>query len=393
MRLLGAAAVEHRRPRPSGGRGRCRSLSASTTTRPFAFCISAFGDARLEADRIYDSPLEVYAALREEDGGIAQWILPAVYGGHLSSVWWVRPPGSQQISDGTYRCHVGRSLGPRGKTTDGHEEDEDEAQVEGIKISCSEPYFVEDGIYSPEKSLRCSQPLDLRVSLLPGEDQPLPAWRGTGEPNSSHEDHPWLLDVCLDYFACENPFLSQVRPKVAAPLAQIHFAAAFRQGPVLDQSDFDVQRAAFDAAYEEVLRCAEACPRGHQELERAMDRLLGFLPVAQQALHRPALRDALIDARGSELRALQEAGDMISLPSFRPSTTELREQLKAVESFVARLGGRPCAVTVARSVTDGFCPMRCHCMLEAGVLEMLQRLFGEMDVMYGDELDAKEQQP
>ncbi|CAE7781295.1 unnamed protein product, partial [Symbiodinium necroappetens] len=50
-----------------------------------------------------------------------------------------------------------------GKTTDGREEDEDEAQVEGIKISCSEPYFVEDGIYSPEKSLRCSQPLDLRV--------------------------------------------------------------------------------------------------------------------------------------------------------------------------------------------------------------------------------------
>ena len=87
--------------------------------------------------------------------------------------------------------------------------------------------------------------------------------------------------------------------------------------------------------------------------------------------------------------------------------------------------------------------MRCHCMLEAGVLEatppthlrallyctslpgmelleygkrritlnvhflpslfkspvkhlswqMLQRLFGEMDVMYGDELDAKQQQP
>ena len=30
----------------------------------------------------------------------------------------------------------------------------------------------------------------------------------------------------------------------------------------------------------------------------------------------------------------------LPLRSFRPSTTELREQLKAVESFVARLGGR-----------------------------------------------------
>eukprot|EP00439_Symbiodinium_sp_Y106_P069160 s253_g11.t2 len=294
MHPLGAAGQRLRRSRPSGGRGRCQSLSASTTTRPFAFCISAFGDARFpsavwlwftwtriqtsrhqrswrrtastttpwrsreqqEQERQHHRQKEVYAALGEEDGGIAQWILPAVYGGHLRNVWWVRPPGSQQISDGTYRCHVGRGLGLRGKT-DGLEAAEAEAQVEGIKISCPEPYFVEDGIYIPEKSLRCSQPLDLRVSLLPGEDQPLPAWRGAGEPNSSPEHHPWLLDVCLDYFACENPFLSQVRPKVAAPLAEIHFAAAFRQGPVLEQSSFDTQRAAFDAAYDEVLRCAE----------------------------------------------------------------------------------------------------------------------------------------
>ncbi|CAE7480525.1 unnamed protein product [Symbiodinium natans] len=151
----------------------------------------------------------------------------------------------------------------------------------------------------------------------------------------------------------------------------------------------------------EVLRLAEAEEEGTEastgrdeaELDRGVERLLSFLPAADQVLHRPALRDALMNAQKSELRALQEAGDMISLPHFRPSPAKLREHLAAVEAFVARLGDRPCAVTVARSVVDGFCPMRCHCALEEGVLEILRRLFGDLDIMYGDELDQREQWP
>ena len=45
---------------------------------------------------------------------------------------------------------------------------------------------------------------------------------------------------------------------------------------------------------------------------------------AWKALHRPALRDALIDARGSELRALQEAA----------SKTENREKTRKLKRIV-----------------------------------------------------------
>ncbi|CAE7480544.1 unnamed protein product [Symbiodinium natans] len=138
---------------------------------------------KLEADRIYEDPHEVYASLRKENGGIAQWILPAAYGGHLRSVWWVRPPAARQISDGFYGCHVGcgppgpKSGGPKNGAPDG---DAEATAVEGIKISCTEPYFVEDGIYSPQEALRNTKPLDLTVSLLPEDGQPLPAWRSAG---------------------------------------------------------------------------------------------------------------------------------------------------------------------------------------------------------------------
>merc|ERR1719341_306201 len=45
----------------------------------------------MPADLLFESPHEVYYAMRKDPGGISQWILPAVYGGHFNCIWWVRP--------------------------------------------------------------------------------------------------------------------------------------------------------------------------------------------------------------------------------------------------------------------------------------------------------------
>ena len=42
---------------------------------------------------------------------IAEWILPAVYMGHIGSVVWLKPPWSSQMSDGEYCLVVGREEG------------------------------------------------------------------------------------------------------------------------------------------------------------------------------------------------------------------------------------------------------------------------------------------
>lgn len=60
------------------------------------------------------APMEMQAesvhnkALLFEVISIADWILPAVYAGHISKVIWVKPPWSNQISDKTLLFHVGR---------------------------------------------------------------------------------------------------------------------------------------------------------------------------------------------------------------------------------------------------------------------------------------------
>ena len=39
---------------------------------------------------------------------IADWILPAVYAGHINRVIWVKPPWADQITDGIFHFKVGK---------------------------------------------------------------------------------------------------------------------------------------------------------------------------------------------------------------------------------------------------------------------------------------------
>ncbi|XP_028417913.1 UPF0489 protein C5orf22 homolog [Dendronephthya gigantea] len=81
---------------------------------------------------------------------IADWILPAVYAGHISKVIWVKPPWSNQISDKTLMFHVGRH------------------KSEGaIRVSCFEKYFCEDGLCALEKDLENCQELAVVVITMP----------------------------------------------------------------------------------------------------------------------------------------------------------------------------------------------------------------------------------
>lgn len=446
--------------------------------------------AVMPADTVFQDPREVYTALRSDAGGIAQWILPAVYGGHLRCVWWLRPEWAEQIADGVYDVVVGRA--PRlfeetrqcageCKGTAGHSaqpqvgavlrrgrdaastsllatavlsppvaahaslaaavanaapaaQHPDQLKNEGggqrsisvqgaaampdtIHISCKEPYFVEDGTYRAASQQEAQKPLKLVVSVLPGATATLPVQGGESVPRMGD---PWILDVCLDYFACGNPFLSQVRPHIASAFANVQNRAGFRQGPVEDVSEFYSQRESFDAAYNGLLRhhLAELalgarddkgsnCDSGEEDADDEADSvghsllntLAAFLPTDSQESLIQGLEAALAAAREGELREVLEAGDMITLPLHRPTAdgkAEVYARLSNFEAFLTRLvgedglGAPPSAVTLARSVADGFCPMRWLCELEQGVVAAVQRQLGPVDIVYSDELDLLE---
>ncbi|CAK9024858.1 5'-cyclic phosphodiesterase pde-4 [Durusdinium trenchii] len=122
----------------------------------------------------------------------------------------------------------------------------------------------------------------------------------------------------------------------------------------------------------------------------ALERLGALLPSARREELVSLVRHALARAAPRELELLRAAEEMAALPFSSPTEEELLERLQRFEQFLRSLPGRPRLVTVARSVVDGFCPMRFLCRLETQLLEVLRRLYGSLEVVYSDELDAKE---
>ena len=56
--------------------------------------------SNLSAGVSLSDPEEVLHLLRNESGGIAEWIIPCVFAGHVNEVVWVRPPWGNQLEDG-----------------------------------------------------------------------------------------------------------------------------------------------------------------------------------------------------------------------------------------------------------------------------------------------------
>ena len=57
---------------------------------------------RIQADEVTDKD-QLFSCT-----DIADWIIPAVYMGHLSSVVWLKPPWAMQIAEGKHSLIVGR---------------------------------------------------------------------------------------------------------------------------------------------------------------------------------------------------------------------------------------------------------------------------------------------
>ena len=166
----------------------------------------------------------------------------------------------------------------------------------------------------------------------------------------------------------------------------------------MDEADFLRKCDAFDKAYRAVLSAFDSEQEDDARLSLVGD-LGPFLPADERQSLLSELQAALEEASELELKELLDAGDMVTLPLHAApgGDEELLQRIAECGAFVAQLcrenGKGPAAVTVARSVVDGFCPMRWQGLLERALLEELGRQFGALDVLYSDELDSLDRPP
>ena len=145
-------------------------------------------------------PRRLYAALEESSGGIAEWILPLVFAGHISRVVWIRPAwlhelGRIEIEDGEHCFDVGEVVGS--------------GVLRVTPAAGLGPYFVDEQLCAPASEMveATRRPLRLLVHALP-HAAPLcslgaPA---AAAPAPAAKAPDIILDICLDYFCCANPF-------------------------------------------------------------------------------------------------------------------------------------------------------------------------------------------
>jgi hypothetical protein len=150
-----------------------------------------------EKEEEQDNEKTLYELLDSTSSGIAEWILPLVLATNLNHVYWIRPGISnisEQIPDGTHRFHVGAW------TSEDHSPVRsflDLPMSATVKVDFDNVYYHDDDSYAPSSELLLAKPLNLTVA--------------PGIILQANMSEKFILDICLDFFACCNPFVSDIQ--------------------------------------------------------------------------------------------------------------------------------------------------------------------------------------
>ncbi|XP_054761643.2 UPF0489 protein C5orf22 homolog [Lytechinus pictus] len=87
-------------------------------------------DTNMPADIIFDKH-QLFDVL-----SIENWIMPAIYAGHLGHVTWVKPPWADQLSEGSRKVKVGKDRSS-GK----------------LRVNWPDSYFVSDLLFAPQEDM------------------------------------------------------------------------------------------------------------------------------------------------------------------------------------------------------------------------------------------------
>ncbi|KAM3679233.1 UPF0489 protein C5orf22 homolog isoform 1-T1 [Ammospiza maritima maritima] len=363
---------------------------------------------------------------------IENWIMPAVYAGHISQVVWLHPRWAQQISEGKHSFLVGKDV----STTT-------------IRVTGTDNYFLSDGLYVPADQLENQKPLNLHVVLInPTESSN--SGEGSGEVASAKRlklntddtasatsassvapadlDHitqsmkkkemqnagalngaetsaedsasshlknsecpirniakdicqvlqkgdAYVLDIDLDFFSVKNPFKEMYTQTEYELLQEL----------------YNFKKPHKNATEEELLDCVENRVHQLEDLEAAFADLCdtddeetlqkwasypGMKPLVQ-LVHSLKTR---IESPDYEM--VHQAGltcDYVELPHHVSTEDEIEGLIQSIKVLLTDLP-KPTLVTVARSSLDDYCPSAQVDIIQEKVLDLLRSVYGSLDV-------------
>ncbi|KAI7809579.1 UPF0489 protein C5orf22 homolog [Triplophysa rosa] len=368
----------------------------------------------MPADTVYDKETLL------SELSIENWIMPMVYAGHVSHVAWLHPYWAQQIKEGEHIMCVGR-----------------DTSTTTIRVTSTDDYFLSDALYVPLDQLENPKELYLHVIRVnpvntfekkesengqssakmpkasPGaahlddakqsiidtpctsSDQPpggstapeniSDAVVKTDEGSTSYitskllsviEDaDPFILDIDLDFFSCKNPFKEMYTQEEFALLQELYCFNRPQQEQDEEKLSDCVERRThqledLEAAFADLLE---------DDSQETIERLAANLGMKSLARLVHSLKNR---TESPDYEMVHQAGltcDYSELPHHISSEEEIQQMITAVQLFLEALP-KPTIVTISRSSLDEYCPAEQVDSIQNGVLNVLQSLFGCLDI-------------
>lgn len=394
----------------------------------------------------------LYELLDWSTTGMAEWILPLVLAAGLTRMEWVKPvvdivtattttascarddydgkkksfhdKGASQFPLGTHRFHVGAYDATAATSNDQSSKEATTAVAISsftdlspeavVKVDLDCLYYRDDDVddfYAPLDKLQLTQPLELRVVDW---TRPETSCDDDDDDECKIMDEPWVLDICLDYFYCINPFLADIEltdKEFARLLRSLVASSSFYHEPATTSVSATTPSVDRDGLlrYRAILKdvlvklaasgetfTMEDAKRLSQELEpfivddnkeRLCDTLIQLqtiLAAAKDSDKRIKLREDAIESLGHVM--LPHSGlsskNGTAMKDLVGSAMEIFE--KGLKQRLLENVQRPFLITMARSKQDGFTPDNLVDHLQNRVRHILQQCLCYKDCKHSD---------
>ncbi|DAZ95665.1 TPA: hypothetical protein N0F65_002462 [Lagenidium giganteum] len=343
----------------------------------------------LPADVVFQ-PQDLYDALDESPAGIAEFLLPLLYGGHVSDLVWIKSPWSAQIPTAEYTdIAAGKDAHSGEQCTLFH----------GVVAECSHAmnapqHFIEEQLYAPVATMA---PDSIRHwNLAVGEDQQPPESSVLKAKLSAiaARKQPYVLDIDLDYFSTWNPFR---RGEVLCSV---------RTGRFVDSALWKDQSIQIDVSERMQSHRQLSCLMQQLQAEQPFrdgnpsDTLTNFRRDVLACLCADSgacTFDALVavlrehQADNKALELIFAAMPCLDLPDHLSSEEEIADLITRLSALLEQSGcasHSPSMVTIAKSAGDEYLPPHQTNFVLQSVLAMLEKLYGDITVKHIEYEDA-----
>lgn len=306
---------------------------------------------------------------------IENWILPAVYAGHLKNLIWVKPPWANQMTDGVLTFLIGK-----------------QKESGLIRLTCPEPYFLSDGLYATPEELENTREVTLHVITIgafiedSAKKDDFTAVSSALRQYLPEKDTPYILDIDLDFFSTKNPFkdlhervnlYDKLAPLFTYKRAESNDPEVLKDSMIERNQQLSELKNLF--GYLEEHRSLKGYDGSKTSRYETVDRL--FQEVTS------VYRDPEID-----WMLVYNAGCTIDDTVLPEHVTEPNDLDRLINGtfrlFLAALPTSPTIVTIARSSEDDYTPLENVDQIQVDVLDQLrERLGSEIDIklIYQDE--------